>query len=123
MGSPCTIDVDIAGYDEEVYKNIIIAHKSLFCGECNEKIKKGEKYEDYAGKYEGRIFKHVTCIDCISIREQFFDSYCCGDIWENFEDFLYDEEGEVLEECISALTPRAREKVFEMMEKIWKDQE
>jgi len=65
------------------------AAKEHICCECNETIKKGERYEYVSGKWDGFIETHKTCMTCVRIRADVCD---CGftyttlreDIWEVF---------------------------------------
>ena len=63
---------------------------------------------------------YKTCLDCLSIREMFF---CDGWYYEMIHEYLYEHiqemKGEISEDCIKCLPPKAREMVCEMIEKVW----
>ena len=69
----CCID---PGDEPSVYSDPIrTACKAHTCCECGETITVGEKYEDFAGCWDGDWSRHKTCWFCLKIREDFFS---CG---------------------------------------------
>jgi hypothetical protein len=61
------------------------ARKAYVCGECDEEISRGERYEYYSGVWEGAWVHYRTCLPCIGIRRDFFP---CGYVWGQMrEDF------------------------------------
>jgi hypothetical protein len=91
----------------------------LTCGECGYEID-GEKHEVFIGAWEEPTKSyqvHITCVDCLSIRDEFFcEMYCYGDVLSEVSDHVYDLSGEISSECLLALTPRAREMVLDMID-------
>lgn len=60
------------------------AKKEYKCDLCDQKIKVGEKYHRYSGKYDGDMFDnkyHLTC-------QKIINAYC-----EKMNDNEYDEDG------------------------------
>lgn len=67
---------------------------------------------------------YKTCLDCMSIRnEMFCDGHIFGQVMEDVQNTLYETDGQISEDCILALTPKAREMIFELIEERWKDLE
>jgi len=96
------------------------AHKAHKCDECRGVIEIGETYEDVKGLSDGSWFRNKTCSDCLSIRRVMF----CGswnygsikdDLWEHVSDF----DGQIDEDCLLRLTPRARSMVADMIDQVW----
>jgi hypothetical protein len=99
---------------------MLIARKIHKCHECGREIAPGEKYENLSGMCEGDFLTHKTCADCLSIRDAF---YCHGwqfeTVLENLRDYIHDSQGDVKEDCLRRLTPKAREIVCGMIEDAW----
>ena len=63
------------------------ARKEYKCDLCNQKIKVGEKYHRYSGKYDGDMFDdkyHLTCqriinAYCEKMNDNEYDEYCICD--------------------------------------------
>ena len=130
MECSCTIDNDLGeGEFLEIVSRRVIAKNPVKCGECKRMIEKGEEYlyeegtpqcEDFLSD-EDRDWEYFsTCADCESIREQFFHSFFYGMILHDLEIFLDESGGSTHEECIAALTPRAREIVCGYIEDVWR---
>ena len=122
MECSCNINSCDEGY--EVYKKRTITSKTIHkCGECNRKIPVGEKYEVYTGVFEGDRYRHKTCSDCLSFRNNFFGSWMFESLWEDFRDNMDDCGWQVPEKCLSKVTPATRAKICEMIEDYWMDYE
>ncbi|MFT7880946.1 MAG: hypothetical protein ABXS91_11200 [Sulfurimonas sp.] len=124
MQCSCDVDVDV-GSDEMPSFHVTTKPVSWIhrrCGECGETIDPGEQYEHVAGVWDGRWDTYVTCMDCLSVREQFFTDYRYGQIWEDLENTFEEWGYEVPETCIAALSPGARDKVCEMIEAEWEEE-
>ena len=111
------------GLECELFSETIrTARKPHRCGECGRIIEPGEKYENAVGKWDGDFCTEITCADCLSLRKTFFCSWLYQNIWNEFEEWLRDwvlSESPVLYR-IENLTPRAREKVLQMVGE-WED--
>ena len=96
------------------------ARKDHVCGECGRAIEIGEWYERAVGKWEGGFNTHKTCTDCLSIRKEF---YCEGYFFEFILEFLREHitnvGGQISEDCILRLTPKAQEMVCSMIDDHW----
>ena len=63
-----------------------------------------------------------TCLDCASIIDHIFCEYVIGGIWADLKDNLEDDpEFFIPESCLAKLTPKAREKVCDLIEEYWED--
>lgn len=83
IGECCCIDVGEAY--ELLRQDIRTARIPHRCGECQEEIRPGDRYEYAAGVYDGGWYTHRTCWRCLCVRRDFFS---CGWIYENLrEDF------------------------------------
>ena len=127
MECSCSIDVccDEEEYEDAEHKTILFDSEliKIFCGECGTRIKKGEKYEWYRGSYDGKKHIHHTCLDCVSLRENFFNGWSFESTWDDFFDNMDDCEWEVPEKCLSRCTPKTRDKICSMIEEYWEDLE
>ncbi len=101
-----------------------VARKTHRCTECYRDIKHGEKYEKCTGVWEGDFETYKTCIDCLSIRENFFcDGWQFTSVIEFLGYHIEETNGEISENCLVNLTVTARAKVCEMIEDNWRDDE
>jgi len=121
MQCSCEVETNIDDANMPSFHDIKtpVARSLHKCGECGRAICPGHRYERAAGVWDGKWEVYKTCADCLSVREQFFNLYLYGGIWEDLqytiEEWLY----EVPESCIAALTPAARSKVCEIIERGW----
>ena len=121
MECQCTISVDHDGEPDAFTEKIRTARKEHRCGECYRTIMPGEKYEYVSGIWEGRPDNYKTCMDCLSLRETFFDSWIYMNLWDDFYNEFNYAVSVVPEACIAKLTPGARAEVCEMIEAGWED--
>jgi hypothetical protein len=98
--------------------------KEHICTECGRTIFKGERYLIEVGAWDGNISTFKTCDDCRSIRCSFF---CAGFLYgfmiSDLEEHIRDYRGEIGEIHISCLTPAARDRVCDLIEKEWRRDE
>ena len=128
MECSCVVDTCV---DHEDAINVSLKHMTAVelvkCGECGRFIEPGEEYIFESGyrNYEDPAdepYRFSTCLDCKSIRDNFFEDWAYGWVVDDLEEYI--EQAETVEErCIARLTPRARDKVCEMIEDVWKKQE
>jgi len=109
--------------DNDFYRSkIVTAIKQHKCCECHQPILPSEKYEYVAQRYDGEFFTHKTCIDCLSVRNEFFcDGWCFEFLWEYLTEHINELRGDISENCIAPLTVPAKNKVCELIEKAWAD--
>jgi len=125
----CSCDVYPFAIDEseqaEIYtQKTTKARKIHKCTECKREILPGEKYELFKGKWEGDFQTYKTCKDCLSVRGQFFSNgWIFSNLWSDLNESFNDWDYEVPEDCISALTKAARDKVCDIIEEGWKFKE
>ena len=117
---------EINGCCDESYEDCedkIITHNNtaviIKCGECGKIIPLGSEYEWYSGEYDGEYYVHYTCMNCLSLRNNFFGDWTFGRLWDDFFDYMDDCRWEVPEKCLSKVTPKTRAKICEIIEKQW----
>ena len=114
--------VDVDEYSTILYDKIIKARKAYKCSECREKIEVGQQYRKETVIFDGEISSTKTCLDCVSVRDTFFcDGFYWEMLWEHFYDYLQECAGEISQSSIAGLTFKAREKVCDMIEACWCD--
>lgn len=97
--------------------------KEHICRECRRVIKLGEKYLIENLVFDGEFSNYITCLDCKSIRDEFFTGgWYWGEILWMLHDHIYDSGGDVSEECLCKLTPVARARVCDMVERAWDEE-
>lgn len=126
MSNCSCVFVDSFDYPEFHRAKIQKARKYHTCCECGRLIEPFEEYEYACGMWENCFNVFKTCSDCLSIRKEFF---CGGFEYEGMKMLLWEHlqemDGDVSEDCLnifSALTPRAKSMVCEMIEQIWDDE-
>ena len=121
MECSCEIDVGIDdGCPDFTSTKMVTAKKDHKCIECKGVIKKGEQYEKTVGKWDGNFDTFKTCLDCLSLRREFFrGGYYYGRIWEDFETYVDAVGSEISEKCLSNLSPIARGKACDIIQAWW----
>lgn len=108
-------------FDNKTYP---IARKVHICGECGTEIQPGQKYERTANKSDGDVSTLKTCMDCVSLRDEFFCSgYMYTRVLEDLREHILGLEGEIASECIVNLTPKARAWVCDTIEEAWEHED
>lgn len=96
------------------------ARKQHKCGECSRTIERGEIYSRESGIWENGPETYKTCSDCLSIRNEFFcDGGYYGQIIDCLREHISESDGDISGDCISSLTPRARNMVCDMIQEYW----
>jgi len=114
----------VPDYDSPQFfrEKMVKARKEHKCCECQRAIEPGETYEYSSGMWDGRLDQHKTCSDCVSVRANFCcDGYLFESLWEGLWEHVSELQGQLDSSCIVSLTPKAREKVCEMIEEVWVD--
>lgn len=119
----CQIEQDCDGGPSLFTEKILKARKQHKCCECKEVIQPGESYERVKGLWEGVWQKYDTCMHCLSLRKVFFCGYTYGEVLWDLEEHIRESGGEVLDSQISKLTPKARNRVFDLVEKLWAEED
>jgi hypothetical protein len=123
MGFECGCDAgnDYSG-DESQWgvREVHKAGKDHICSECNAEIKKGSGYFYHTVFMYKDIQNFKVCLDCQSVIWQFFSGgWMFSTIWDTLSDYLYYNWSEDLpSSCISKLTPKARDKVCDIIQEI-----
>lgn len=101
-----------------------LAKKPHECCECGRQIAPGEQYERVVGVWEGEFRTYKTCPDCLSIRnEMFCDGWSYGMVWEDLWEHLRETDGRLSDECMLNFTKAARDKVCELIQEMWDDED
>jgi len=122
MECSCVVNVDCDGDSAEFASTrMVTAKKPHLCSECNKTIAPGEEYEYMCGKWDGDFETYKTCIDCASIRNAFFCTWCYGTVIEDLSTNFIEGCGFDVpsSECMSKLTPRALDMVCDLIEESW----
>jgi len=113
------------GYDEQnefFSTSFPTARKPWKCVECGWTIPKGAKYERSAGKSDGDMWSHPTCLPCAEIREAFVcGSFIFSMLWESIEESIFprwDQEGPF--DCLAKLTTQAARNFIQARYEEWK---
>lgn len=121
MECSCEIDTyDGDGDYVELYnKETRTARGSYKCLECGAVISPGVEHQYVSYKYEGEFWHERTCGDCLSAMEQFYSSGCnySGMLWNDITVHIDESGGDMPEDCISQLSPIARARVCDMIQK------
>lgn len=117
--------VDVNEAYDTIKEETAVSTGEELCGECNRRIKLGEEYELYQGRSpsEGEVRTHLTCKDCLSVREAFFCDWMFGHLWEDLSEHVYEVAGEITTDCLLRLTPWAREGVLELIDEEFDEEE
>jgi len=112
--------VDCYGSPELYSKKMKTARKCHRCNECYRTILPKERYEYFAGKWDGVFETYKTCPTCLDIRNAFFcEGWNFGEVMEDFKEHVADMGGDISEDCIVELSPPARDKVCGLIEQYW----
>ena len=95
------------------------ARKKHRCCECRRDILPGEIYREERGLWDGEWEMFRTCNDCLSVRAAMTCRYQYGELWAEVADFVSDVCGDVPEDCLATITPRARERLCALIEEVW----
>lgn len=118
----CTCRIQVGDGDDfvELLRDAVItARKKHQCSECHRVIKPGEQYRMEVWVFECLGETHKTCMDCHSIRDNLFGDMIYGQIIQDLEDYIEESDGGIPEKCIAKLTPAARDRVCELIERCW----
>ncbi len=120
MSNCACVYVDVDDPPDFFLSQQVRARKQHKCAECGRSIGRGEEYERVSGKWDGRMDTFTTCLDCVSIRDQFFcDGFCYTNLLEDLGEHLFSVGGHVDSACLAVLSPRARDMVCDMIENVW----
>ena len=76
-------------------------------------------YEKQKGIFDGEFETFKTCLDCKSLRANFFTSYYFGYVWSDWRDSMEDCWYQIPESKLAALTPAARARCCDAIEDWW----
>lgn len=128
----CSIDVeipDIGDYDEFADDFTVFSNArsttAWKCDECKRNIKAQEPHELAQWFKHGKaVENHRSCEDCLSLRETYFCTSIFGQLWLDMEMEIEEEGTEhLIDSRMAKLTKFAREKLCEMIEKYWEEED
>ena len=91
----------------------VTARKAHKCGECDESIPAGARYERYVVFEDGSAEAFKTCLSCVEIRDHFAcNGWLFGCVWDDIEQNFYPEM-RAGGECLKGLSPAAKGRLFE----------
>ena len=100
------------------------ARKIHKCNECGEVILPGCEYKYESGVWDGTPDSYKTCLDCMSVRDEFFcEGWTYGDLWCGFDEHVSHVDGDIPEDNINNLSPKAKGKVLGIIDDYWEDME
>lgn len=98
------------------------ANRKYICVECGCIIEKGDKYEYYRSIYCNIFDTYKTCLDCLSVRKEFFcEGFEFYSMWDLVHEHIYGLDGEISSDCIVNLTKKARDKICDIIDGYWED--
>lgn len=119
------VSVDVDDYEccsELISDKWHKARKDHRCCECHRTIVNGEQYRRETLSDDGKISTYKTCADCESLKGAFFcGGYLFGNVWGDFQESFSDCFEDLPWSKLPDLTPAARNRVFEMIEECWDD--
>jgi len=115
------ISESVDGECEVVVDKKATARKLHHCCECSCEITPGTEYRKETVRDIDRIEQYKTCMDCMSVREHLVCDFFYTRIWDTIADFIDDYSSDMPWAKIGRLTPVARARVCEMIERAWGD--
>ena len=114
----CSCSIEASEGEPCSFLNIkyIRARKKHNCCECKKIIQPKEQYERLSGCWEGGFGTYKTCMDCVSIRKAFFCTFVFESLYEYLREEIRETDGDLSQDCIAMLTPKAKEKVLKMID-------
>lgn len=107
-------------WGEELSRDIVVAEKEYTCCECRKKIDAAGRYELYSANYDDGISEFKTCVNCLSLRNAFFDNWVFRCIWDDFYEHVSEGRGDEIKwSALSKLTEAAKDMAFDCIETVW----
>jgi hypothetical protein len=96
-------------------ESVRTARKEHACGECDDTIKKGERYEYVSGIWDGRASSYKTCLLCVEIRSHFAcgKGWLFGELWSDLRENFFPDMA-AGGPCMTGLSPAAKAKLIDM---------
>lgn len=120
MECACMAD-SVDDFCDVLFEKTVKARIDHNCGECGRIIPKGEKYYFEKNVFDGDFTEHHTCLDCMSIRDHLVCEFYYGQIWELVHNSIWEYGDNLPWAKIGRLTPVARNRVCEIIEKTWEE--
>lgn len=106
-------------FDYEPSRIHIIAKKRWKCRECGVQMGVGQEHVFHSSVQNGSWFASRVCLDCQSMIDNLFEDWYSGSTWDDLAQHVWDCQGNISYEKVSKLTPVARARVCDMVEKSW----
>ena len=116
MSCGCVYVDDLDGPATVLSQKIVKARKQHRCCNCDNPIKPSVSYEKIVTVEDGGLYTYKTCEDCLSIRDAFFCTSYYFEFIGPLQEHIYAIDGNVSSECIESLTPRAKERIIDMID-------
>lgn len=89
------------------------AAKGHRCGECDETIRCGDRYEHTSALWDGSWSTHKTCLSCVEIRTHFAcGGWIFGELWRDLQQNFFPDM-KAGGPCMEGLSPAAKGRLFE----------
>jgi hypothetical protein len=107
----CSCDFSVDGYGERLSLTFPKAIKKHICGECDDLINPGDKYEKYVGTWDGEFFQAKTCMACVEVRDQYLTGYGFTEVWEEIKECY----GDISLSDFETFSTEAQIKIIDML--------
>lgn len=116
---------NIDNYCEFIFEKTVTSTKKYKCVECSCAIPSNTLYHIEVAINDGVTEEYKTCMDCMSVREHLVCDFYYEQIWCLIESQLKYEinDTSIPWAKIGRLTPTARNKVCEIIEQNWAEDE
>ena len=121
MDCSCVYASDsVAELPSQIDEKTLPSGRLRCCDECGYEIMPGETYTRTIGRWDGQQLRFDTCVCCRSIIDTFFcDTFTHLEVWSDLKNHIEEMHGEVSSLAILSLSPRARDRVFHLIEQVW----
>lgn len=116
------ISADVDNFSDVLFEKDLTAKVKHICYECLKEIEIGEAHHFEKTEFEGNFNEYRTCLDCMSVREHLVCEFYYGQIWELVDNELSQYPDDIPWSKIGRLTPAARNRVCEIIERNWDEE-
>ena len=117
MQCGCSISSGWGDASDALFSKEVLARKTHWCCVCGRAIRPGEKYQRDVAVWDGTARTFKICLDCSSVIAAYFCTYQYGAVWEELFDQIRDAPEEYLDSRVAKLTPTAKAKVLEALQR------
>jgi hypothetical protein len=116
MACRCGLPVHDENMQNVVSEGGVLAKSQMCCHECGGNIPEGAIYFEEISEWAGAKRLHITCLDCLSIRDAFPCKYKWQNVLNQTWDWIIDHRGNIPKSFFSDLTDKAKETIQEMVD-------